>query len=47
MGKFGLALLVVAIIMLVAVLVSLIPSDIWFIRTVDLVREPMSYFAVT
>lgn len=38
-------LFVVAALMLVAVLISLIPSDQWFIRTVDLVREPMSYLA--
>lgn len=37
---FGLAIL-----LLVAVLISLIPSDQWFIRTIDLVREPMSYLA--
>ncbi|WBY17065.1 endonuclease/exonuclease/phosphatase family protein [Erythrobacteraceae bacterium WH01K] len=45
MKKFGTALIVVATLMLIAVLVSLIPSDAWFIRTVDLVREPMSYIA--
>ncbi|MEE4349833.1 MAG: endonuclease/exonuclease/phosphatase family protein [Pacificimonas sp.] len=45
MRKLGIAILVVAALMLAAVLVSLIPSDQWFIRTVDLVREPMSYIA--
>ncbi|WP_298017298.1 endonuclease/exonuclease/phosphatase family protein [uncultured Parasphingopyxis sp.] len=34
-----------AIAMLAAVLISLIPSDKWFIRALDLVREPMSYLA--
>lgn len=45
MKKLGVALLVIAGIMLVSVLISLIPSDLWFIRTVDLVREPMAYIA--
>lgn len=45
MNRLGLTLLVFAILMFVAVLASLIPSDMWFIRTVDLVREPMSYAA--
>lgn len=31
--------------MLASVLASLVPSDKWFIRVVDLVREPMSYGA--
>lgn len=43
--KLGTGLIVLATLMLVAVLISLIPSDTWFIRTVDLVREPMSYIA--
>ncbi len=34
-----------SLITLGAVLVSLIPSDKWLIRTIDLVREPMSYLA--
>lgn len=34
-----------AALLLVGVLVSLIQSDHWFIRTIDLVREPMSYIA--
>ena len=38
-------LLGAAIVMLVAVLVSLLPADAWYVRTVDLVREPMSYLA--
>lgn len=45
MKKLGIALLVIAGIMLVSVLISLIPSDLWIIRTVDLVREPMAYIA--
>ena len=45
MKIFGKALFVVAILMLIAVLVSLIPTDAWFVRTVDLVREPMAYLA--
>ena len=45
MKTFGIALFVVAILMLVAVLVSLAPTDAWFVRTVDLVREPMAYLA--
>lgn len=45
MKKPGIALTAFATLMLVAVLISLIPSDAWFIRTVDLVREPMSYIA--
>ncbi|NTZ43223.1 endonuclease/exonuclease/phosphatase family protein [Altererythrobacter sp. SALINAS58] len=31
--------------MLAVVLISLIPSDAWFIRTIDLVREPLTYLA--
>lgn len=45
MKKLAIAFLIVASLMLIAVLVSLIPSDMWFIRTIDLVREPMSYAA--
>ena len=45
MKKLGIVLLVVALALLAAVLVSLIPSDMWLIRTVDLIREPMSYAA--
>ncbi len=45
MRKFAVVLLVVAALLLVVVLVSLIPSDQWFIRTIDLVREPMAYLA--
>lgn len=45
MKKLGILLFAVAVLLLVAVLVSLLPSDMWFIRTVDLVREPMSYIA--
>lgn len=39
------ALSAVAVILFLAVAVSLLPSDKWFIRTVDLVREPLTYFA--
>ncbi|MBU1605357.1 MAG: endonuclease/exonuclease/phosphatase family protein [Alphaproteobacteria bacterium] len=45
MKKLGTALVAISVLMLVAVLVSLVPSDIWFIRTVDLMREPISYAA--
>ncbi len=45
MRKFAAVLFVVAVLLLVAVLVSLIPSDQWFIRTIDFVREPMAYIA--
>lgn len=39
------ALSTVVVILFLAVAVSLLPSDKWFIRTVDLVREPLTYFA--
>ncbi len=39
-------LLVIAIILLAAVLISLLPTDQWFVRTVDLVREPLIYLAL-
>ena len=39
------ALLAAAVLMLVAVLVSLSNTDAWYVRQVDLVREPMSYIA--
>lgn len=45
MRKMATALLVLAALLIVSVLISLIPSDKWFIRRVDLVREPMSYIA--
>lgn len=45
MRKLAAVLLVIAALLLIAVLVSLIPSDQWFIRTIDLVREPMAYIA--
>ena len=45
MRNFAAALFVFAALLLAAVLVSLIPSDMWFIRTIDLVREPMAYLA--
>ncbi len=43
--KFAATLFVIAALLLAAVLVSLVPSDAWFIRTVDLVREPLIYLA--
>lgn len=45
MRKLALALLALAILLLATVLISLIPSDAWLIRSVDLVREPMAYIA--
>lgn len=45
MRMLGSLLLVVAFLLLAAVLVSLSSSDMWFIRTVDLIREPMAYCA--
>lgn len=39
------ALFIIAVILLLSVLISLLPSDLWFIRTVDLVREPAIYLA--
>jgi endonuclease/exonuclease/phosphatase (EEP) superfamily protein YafD len=39
------ALSAAAVILFLAVVVSLLPSDKWFIRTVDLVREPLTYLA--
>lgn len=45
MRKPAVVLLTLAILLLAAVLVSLIPSDAWFIRAMDLVREPVSYLA--
>lgn len=45
MSKLGTAMLILAIGLLFAVLASLVPSDFWLLRTVDLVREPLSYLA--
>lgn len=45
MKSAGYVLLGLAIAMLVAVLASLSSTDAWFVRTIDLVREPMSYVA--
>lgn len=45
MKFLGYTLLGLATAMLVAVLVSLSSTDAWFVRQVDLVREPMSYIA--
>lgn len=39
------ALLGAATLLLLVMLISLVPSDRWFIRTLDLVREPVTYFA--
>ncbi len=41
----GIVLFLAAILLLVAALASLVPTDAWFVRTVDLVREPMAYLA--
>lgn len=35
----------IAALLLAVILISLIPSDAWFIRTIDLVREPLTYLA--
>lgn len=35
-----------AALILVAVLISLLPSDAWFVRTVDLIREPLGWLAL-
>lgn len=43
MAKLGTAMFSITIALLIAVLMSLIPTDHWFIRTIDLVREPLSY----
>ena len=45
MTKLGTAMLILAIGLLFAVLASLVPSNFWLLRTVDFVREPLSYFA--
>ena len=45
MKKLAVGLCGISACLLLAVLLSLIPSDAWFIRTIDLLREPMSYFA--
>ena len=45
MTKLGTAMFSIAIMLLIAVVVSLIPTDFWFVRTIDLVREPLSYLA--
>ncbi|WP_370188620.1 endonuclease/exonuclease/phosphatase family protein [Qipengyuania sp.] len=42
---FSKALSAAAAILFLAVVLSLLPSDKWFIRTVDLVREPLTYLA--
>lgn len=43
LGKFVIG---IAVIVLISTLLSLVPSDAWFIRTVDLVREPLIYLSV-
>lgn len=45
MRKFAVVLFIAAALLLAAILLSLIPSDMWFIRTIDLVREPLAYIA--
>lgn len=43
MNKLAATLAVFSAALLTAVLISLIPSNAWFIRAVDLVREPLTY----
>jgi hypothetical protein len=45
MRNFAAILFTVAVLLFVAVCVSFIPSNLWFIRTIDLIREPMAYIA--
>ncbi|MET1756394.1 endonuclease/exonuclease/phosphatase family protein [Novosphingobium sp. RD2P27] len=45
MKKFAVGLFGTAALLLIIVLISLIPNDKWFVRTVDLVREPLAYAA--
>ncbi len=42
----AITLLAVAALAFVATLISLLPTDFWLVRTVDLVREPLAYAAV-
>ncbi|MEE4199366.1 endonuclease/exonuclease/phosphatase family protein [Erythrobacter sp.] len=37
-------LIALGILAVIATLVSLLPTDYWLVRTIDLVREPMTYF---
>jgi len=43
---FAILLLVLAVLVFAATLISLLPTDFWLVRTVDLVREPLTYAAV-
>ncbi|MCJ7420722.1 endonuclease/exonuclease/phosphatase family protein [Sphingomicrobium astaxanthinifaciens] len=45
MKTLGTLLLGLASLLLLAVLASLLPTDYWLVRTVDLVREPLIYLA--
>lgn len=46
MKKFAAVLFVMATLLFLVVIVSLIPSDKWFVRTLDLLREPIAYSAM-
>ncbi|BDI60840.1 endonuclease/exonuclease/phosphatase family protein [Qipengyuania nanhaisediminis] len=46
MSLFSKILLAFAALILGLMLISLIPSDMWLVRTIDLVREPLSYLAL-
>lgn len=43
---FAITLLTLAILAFASTLASLVPTDFWFVRIVDLVREPFAYTAV-
>ncbi len=42
----AIALVAIAAVAFLATLVSLLPTDYWLVRTIDLVREPLAYAAV-
>lgn len=46
MKIFARILLGIGAIILFATLVSLIPTDFWLVRTIDLIREPLTYLSV-
>lgn len=43
---FTVTLIAIAALAFIATLISLVPSNYWLVRTVDLVREPLTYSAV-
>lgn len=45
MKTFGSVLLSLGVLALLATLVSLLNTDMWLVRTIDLVREPLIYLA--